>query len=326
MNKTRLFLLAAASLVVGLGAPALAQKVQSLPQPAVPDPDPSEVLDNKGIERRLQRDEKALRELRQIVLQAKAQGAPVEVKDAGPDPQVLALDARVKDLEDTLRRQTGQMEQMGHNADLAAKAAADGADSNKALQARVERLEQQLIAAGAASLGGGQGQAPPNVGPAAPAQPPQGGVGALHGGGSDSAANPDATAGGAGDESQAYRAARATLDSGDYAGGAQALQDFLQRYPSGPHTGEANYWLGRTLALRNMHAEAASAYARALKGWPQSAWAGDAVLRLSSSLVELDRKSDACKALVEFNSRYAAKSAAPLKTRAHEIRGRASCS
>ena len=330
MNKTRPFLAAAASLALSLSAPALAQKLPSLPQPAVPDPEPSEVVDNKGIERRLQRDEKALKDLRQIVLQAKAQGAPVEVKDAGPDPQVQALDARVKDLEDTLRRQTGQMEQISHNADLAAKAAADAADANKALQARVDRLEQQLIAAGAAALSGGPGQPGPGGAPGALAAPPQGGgvLGTLRGNGPapDQDVQGDPNAGGPGDEQQAYRAARASLDSGDYVGGAQALQDFLQRYPSSQRAGEANYWLGRTLALRNMHAEAASAYARALKGWPQAAWAGDAVLRLSTSLIELDRKPDACKALVEFNSRYSTKSAAALKTRARDIRSRASCS
>jgi tol-pal system protein YbgF len=148
--------------------------------------------------------------------------------------------------------------------------------------------------------------------------------------------NPAATAGkpGAGstagsggdDEAQAYRAARQTLDSGDYAGGAAALQDYLQRYPNSARAPEANYWLGRTLALRNMHAEAAGAYARALRGWPQNTWAGDAVVRLASSLVELKRGGDACKALAEFDGRYRAKAAAAIRTRAKDVAGQAGCS
>ncbi|MGZ5985334.1 MAG: hypothetical protein ACXWK7_10370, partial [Caulobacteraceae bacterium] len=107
--STRILLTTTAALAVGLAAPALAQKTPDLPQPAVPGPGAGEVLDNKGIERRLQRDEQALRELRQIVLQSKAQGNPVTVKDAGPDPEVEALRQRISDLEETLRRQTGQM-------------------------------------------------------------------------------------------------------------------------------------------------------------------------------------------------------------------------
>lgn len=334
MTHTRLLLLATASLAIGFAAPALAQKSVDLPQPAVPEADPSELMTNKGIERRMERDEKALRDLRQIVLQAKAQGNPVQVKDAGPDPQVQALEARIADLEETLRRQTGQMEETGHNAQLAAKAAADANEANKALAVRLDRIEQQLLAAGAAALSASQAaQAAPGPGAAAgpPPGPAGGGVlGTLRepangaGQSQDVQADPNA-GGGPGDEQQAYRSARQTLDSGDYVGGAQALQDYLQRYPASPRASEANYWLGRTLALRNMHAEAAAAYARSLKGWPQAVWAGDAVLRLSSSLIELQRGSDACKALSEFQTRYAAKSTAAVKTRARDIRTRAAC-
>ena len=116
------------------------------------------------------------------------------------------------------------------------------------------------------------------------------------------------------------------LDSGDYAGGGKALQDYIARYPSSPRTAEANYWLGRSLAVQNMQPDAAAAYARALKGWPQSSWAGDAVLRLSAALVEMKRADDACAALGEFERRYAAKAAATVRTRARDLRARAACS
>jgi tol-pal system protein YbgF len=341
--RSRTVLLAgAAVLVVGLAAPALAQKTPDLPQPALPDPTPDERLDNKRVETRLQREEKALRDLRQIVLKAQAQGNPVTVKEVGPDPEVEALKARVNDLEETLRRQTGQMEEIAHNAQIAAKAASDAAAANQAMAARLDRIEQPLLAAGAAALAG---QPPPHGRGPAPPPPPQdngstGGVlGTLRGNGAqprDLQDNPANTAGrpgsGAGpaasadDEAQAYKAARQTLDSGDYAGGAQALQDYLQRYPTSARAPEANYWLGRTLALRNMHAEAAGAYARALRGWPQNAWAGDAVVRLASSLVELKRGGDACKALAEFDGRYRAKAATAVRTRAKDVAGQAGCS
>jgi tol-pal system protein YbgF len=341
--STRILMTTSAVLAVGLAAPALAQKTPDLPQPAVPAPGAGEVLDNKGIERRLQRDEQALRELRQIVLQSKAQGNPVTVKDAGPDPEVEALKQRINDLEETLRRQTGQLQEAAHNAEVANKAAAEAAQANQALTQRLDRIEQPLLAAGAAAMAQqqqqqqGAGGQPGGAGFQAAPPPGPGGGGVLgsfrepgSGAGQprDIQDNPQDTAGkgAANDEPGAYRAARKVLDSGDYAGGASALKDYLDRYPASPRAPEANYWLGRTLAVQNMHAEAAGAYARALKGWPQTTWAGDAVVRLASSLVELQRNKQACAALSEFDNRYRSKATAQTRTRAKDVGGQASCS
>ncbi len=336
LKTPRLLFLTAAPLAFGLAmaasAPALAQRDQDFPQPAVPAPDPSELLSNKGIERRLERDEKEIRELRRIVLQAKAQGNPVEVKDAGPDPQVQQLQDRVNDLEQTLRRQTGQMEILSHNADVATKAASDANAANAALGARLDILQQQLQAGAAPSgASGPQAFGPQGPGPQAGSPPPaQGGSGVLGTLPANGAGGPppSAAAGapqGPDDEQGAYRQARQTLDSGDYTGGAAALQDYLQRYPTSPRAPEANYWLGRTLALRNMHAEAAAAYARALRGWPQTGWAGDAVVRLSASLVELKRSPDACRALSEYETRYGSRANPVVKARAKDVRASAAC-
>jgi tol-pal system protein YbgF len=345
MNRspTRLLLMTSAvltlTLALGQATPARAQKTPDLPQLALPDPAESERLDNKRVEARLEREEKALRDLRQIVLKAQAQGNPVTVKEAGPDPEVEALKQRISDLEETLRKLNGQLEEIAHNAQLAAKAAADAAQANQALSTRVDRIEQPLLAAGAAALAAQQQQLGAAPGPQA-APPPgpateQGGgvLGSLRERGAgqprDIQENPQDTAGKGGaasDEAAAYRAARKTLDSGDYVGGAQALEDYLQKYPTSPRAQEANYWLGRTLALRNMPADAAGAYARALKGWPQTAWASDAVVRLASSLIDLKRGSDACKALAEFDSRYRAKATAAVRGRAKDVGGQAACS
>ena len=245
LSPKHILLISSASLALGLAAPALAQKTPDLPQPALPDPAESERLDNKRVESRLQREEKALRDLRQIVLKAQAQGNPVTVKEEGPDPQVEALRQRVNDLEETLRRQTGQMEEVAHNAQLAAKAAADAAAANQILAQRLDRIEQPLLAAGAAALaqqgqGGSVGPGPQAAPPPGPAPDQGGGVlGTLRGGAGgarDLQDNPQDTAGrgGAGDEASAYRAARKTLDGGDYVGGVAALEDYLRQYPTSP--------------------------------------------------------------------------------------------
>jgi tol-pal system protein YbgF len=307
-NRQRLFASVWILGAVLICTPALAQPVG--PQQAVPPADPNELSGNRGIDRRLDRDEQTLRDLRQIVLAAKASGKPVEVKDAGPDPAISDMQSKIDDFDQTLRRLNGAVEEMQHKLDLAGAALTDAAKTNQDLAARVAKLEAAIQAL----------QAPP----AGPPPVAQGAPGPLPAGGDVATADPSAQPGGA-DEILAYRQARQVLDTGDYAGGAKALQDYLDHYPTSPRAPEANYWLGRTLALQNLHADAAAAYARSLKGWPQASWAGDAVVRLSASLIELKRADDACRALVEFDQRYAAKAGTAVKTRAKDARTRAAC-
>jgi tol-pal system protein YbgF len=307
-------MLGAVLIVAGLAGAAAAAAQPAGPQQAVPPTDPNELSGNRGYDRRLERDEQTLRDLRQIVLQAKAAGAPVTVKDAGPDPAIIDMQSKIDDFDQTLRRLNGQVEGLQHDLDLTRKALSDAADANRDLTARVVKLEglvqglqpapAQAVAPGPGAGTGVLGQLPANAVPPTADQ---------------------STAPGGADEILAYRQARQVLDTGDYAGGGAALRDYLSRYPNSPRAPEANYWLGRTLALQNMHADAAAAYARSLKGWPQSPWAGDSVVRLSASLVELKRADDACRALSEYDQRYAAKAPIAVKARARDVRARAAC-
>ena len=307
---------ALAAALISAGATSALAAPTAGPQQAVPPIDPNELSGNRGYDRRLDRDEQTLRDLRQIVLQAKAAGVPVTVKDAGPDPAIVDIQAKVDDFDQTLRRLNGQVEELQHNLDLTRKALSDATDANHDLTARVAKLEGLI-----------QASAPPPQ-PVGPAVSAGAGAGApAQASAAPSAGTPDqSSAPGGADEILSYRQARQVLDTGDYAGGAAALQDYLAHYPTSPRAPEANYWLGRTLALQNMHADAAAAYARSLKGWPQSAWAGDAVVRLSASLIELKRADDACRALSEYDQRYAAKAATAVKARAKDAHARAACS
>ncbi|HVY33065.1 MAG TPA: tetratricopeptide repeat protein [Caulobacteraceae bacterium] len=289
-----------------LTRPALAQAPGY--QQAVPPTNPNELSGDRMFDRRLDRDEQVLRDLRQIVLQAKATGAPVTVTSAGPDPAIAEMQGKIDDFAQTLQRLNGQIESLEHNLELARKGLADSADANRELSARLAKLEGAQAATPTPA-------APTSAQPGVLGQLPAGAVGAP-----DQSAAP-----GGADEILTYRQARQVLDTGDYAGGAAALQDYLARYPNSPRAAEANYWLGRTLAVRNMHPDAAAAYARALKGWPQSAWAGDAVVRLSASLIELKRADDACRAMSEYDQRYAGQAPQTLKARAKDVRTRAAC-
>ena len=61
----------------------------------------------------------------------------------------------------------------------------------------------------------------------------------------------------------------------------------MTNYPDSPRTPEARYWLGETLFVREAYGDAAGAYIGAIRGWPQTAWAPEAVVELSRSLIAL---------------------------------------
>ena len=86
----------------------------------------------------------------------------------------------------------------------------------------------------------------------------------------------------------------------------------------------ARYWLGETKFIQDDYAGAATAYLGAIRGWPQTNWAPEAVVKLAQSLVQLNKAPDACGALGEFARRYP-KAPAALKSRAAGIRAKAQC-
>lgn len=248
--------------------------------------------------KRLDRFEKELREVRQIVLQAHATGQPVEIKEAGPDPQVVALQGRLDDIDAMVRRMTGEIETLNHALEQARKDGDDSRAQMTALADRVDKLEKQAAALAPAASPALAGAAPDAGG--APAAPPPV------------------------DAKTAYAHARGLLESGDYPGAAAELQAFIDRFGDSPSAPAARYWLGETKFIQKDYQGAATAYLGAIRGWPKTSWAPEAVVKLSQSLLELGKPGDACGALGEFARRYPA--AAPsLKARAAATRAKAQC-
>jgi tol-pal system protein YbgF len=250
--------------------------------------------------KRLDRFEKELREVRQIVLQAHATGQPVEIKEAGPDPQVTALQGRIDEGDAVIRRLTGEIETLSHDVEGARKDLADSRAQTAALADRLDKLEKQVAGLTPAPL---------------PPAPPSGPV-------------PDAAPGDGvpppGDPKAAYAHARQLLENGDYPGAAVELQAYVDRYGDTPSAPAARYWLGETKFIQKDYQGAATAYLGAIRGWPKTAWAPEAVVKLSQSLLELGKPSDACGALGEFDRRYP-KAAPTLKARAAATRAKAQC-
>jgi tol-pal system protein YbgF len=272
-------------------------------------------------DRRLDRLEKQVRELRAILFQGRDTGQPVVVKPEGPDPEVTALQQQVSDLDDTIRKLNGQIEVLTHDSDEARAAANAVRDQNgelrgelKDLSDRVAKLETALAP-------------PPPPAPSQAGQPPppgQTGVLTLPSGASGAApAAPEPTP--APTAAEAYKHARALLSANDYPGAAVAFQAFIGQYPSNKEIPAAYYWLGEADSARQGYADAVPAYANALKGWPKLPWAPDATVKLARALAETSQTDKACAALAEFERRYRKEASSTVKARAAEVRTRAGC-
>ena len=282
---------------------------------------PARAQSDDAATKRFERIERQLREVRDIVLQARSTGQPVEIKMAGPDPEMATLRTRIDDLELTLRQTTGQIDSLSQELAKTRRDLKALESDNRALQDRMAAAEGQLAsAAQAASQTASQAAksapeaASATKAPAPVAVPkPQAAVKAPTG------------ANAAGERTAAFQRAKQLLLDGQFPAASAAFQDYVDQYgdtaPNGP---EARYWLGETLFIRGSYADAASAYIGAIRGWPPTVWGAEAVVKLSMSLVELNRIPDACRTLDEFGRRYPA--AAPAtKARADKARLRAKC-
>ena len=281
--------------------------------------------------------EKQVRELRAIVFQGRDTGQPVEVRPAGPDPAVTSLEQRVDGVDDTIRQIKGQLEVLTHDVDEARQNAAAVRDQNGQLQGqlkdlgdRVARLESQLAPGAGANLP----PSPSNIPP--PPPPPTDATAAAQASDTGRLGDPSSTPGAAPPPptvgpappttaADSYRAARALLTAGDYAGASNAFQNYLTHYPNAKNTPEAYYWLGESDYAREDYADATPAYARALKGWPKLAWSPDATVKLARALAETNRPPEACAALAEFDHRYHAAASPTVKAKAEAVRSRAKC-
>ncbi|MCR5874434.1 tol-pal system protein YbgF [Phenylobacterium sp. J426] len=237
--------------------------------------------------RRVERMEKVVRELRGIVFQMRDTGKPVVVQPADTDARMEELSSRIGDLEQTLRRLNGTLETTTFELEQAKR-------ENGALRTQLQSMSDKLAAIEQAATAAPSGGVPP------PPPPPVG--------------NP----------TDAFARARQLMLSGDYDGAETAFAGFVEAFPDHQRTPEARYWLGKTQSVRGAHTDAAAAYLAAIRGWPQTSWAPDAVVELARSLVALKKPQDACRTLAELPKRYP-KAPANITSRAASTRTQAKC-
>jgi TolA-binding protein len=250
-------------------------------------------LDDRSA-KRLDRMEKVVRELRAIIFQGRETGAPVVVQPADTESQIGALSDKLGDLDHTLTRLNGEMEVIRHDLDETRRESNDLRVENATLKARLDADDKLL-------------QSPAVQSPAQPLVAPAQGL------------NDQPV-----DAATALAAARSLLVSGDAAGAEAALRTFLDRYGDGPLGPEGRYFLGRVLIARQAWPDAATADIGAIRGWPKTRWAPDAVLDLARALTAMNKPADACQALDELARRYPAPSP-QVQTAAAALRAQAKC-
>ena len=277
----------------------------------------------------MQRLEQQVKELRAIVFQGRDTGQPVVVKPAGPDPDVVAIGQKVDEQNERIRSLTGQIETLQHDLDESRRTTeqlkADADTRGHAVDDRLARLEAQTATGGVPAPAAA---VDPNAAPGPALNPRQARSAALtanayagdnsqFGGGASGAAAPAA--------GDAFQASYKKLTDADYPGAQAGFEGWLAANPTSPRAGEARYYVGQSLYMRESYADAARAYAQALRGWPKTKWAPEATVKLAQSLAQVNDGGHACAALAEFDRRYAKDALPATKARAKTTRAAAKC-
>lgn len=244
--------------------------------------------------RALDRLDRNVRRLERAVTQRNAAGQPVLLE---PDPETIALqgqtqnlDRRLSDMEATVQRVNADLERLTFAVD-------EARDDNAALRRRLSDAERRIGELERAAEAARE----------------------------EAALNGPITANSpTGDAAQDLTAA-VSLARTDARRGARALETVVVTWPDTPQAREANLRLGDLRAAADDDAGAVQAWAAALQGWPRAAWAAETTLKLAEGLIATDRRAQACGALGEFTRRYAEGAPAALRTRAGQLRTRASC-
>jgi TolA-binding protein len=201
------------------------------------------------------------------------------------DVRIRELSDRVSDLEKAIKDLNGQVEAAARGADLAR-------GDVKSLQDRMNSPQPASptpvpVAAGPAAAA---------TAPRSPAVPAENGL----------------TLG------------RQQLQGGDPRTAEATLTTWLASAPGDPKAGEGAYLRGRARSQQSAWADAAADYITALKGWPTTWWAPDAVVELARALGRLGKTAESCQALDTLTARYPAASEG-ARTRAAAVSAQSRC-
>ena len=161
--------------------------------------------------------------------------------------------------------------------------------------------------------------AEPAPSPAAPAASGGSRSGALPGGGAPVrvAANTSPQA------QSAYDQAYTAYTQRNYRAAADGFEQFMQRYPSDPLAGSAQFWLAESAFTGGDFRKAADIYLKTASNYPDNEKAAESLLKLGISLKRLGENDAACSTFSELGKRYP--NASALLQRADTEKRRSNC-
>jgi tol-pal system protein YbgF len=247
------------------------------------------------------------------------------------DASLAQLNQRVGDLEDSLRRLTGQMEMLDHKLnDVDARIDRMQKDFDyKICTMTAQQLgtDQNSLACGGAETASpppspaqGNTAPPPANGANAPKNlaPPPGVLGQIPSntpmpipppaGVSDGSAPPPA----ASPNRPQFDAAMTQLSKGQYDEARAAFRSFADTNPQDALTPQAVYWVGAIAYVQKNYPDAARAFVEEIKKYGNSPRAPDSMLKLGLSLIAMNQKSQGCTTLEALHSKYPEASPAVL--------------
>ena len=252
--------------------------------------------------------------------------APAFAQQGGVGPN---YETRLSSLEDQMRALNGQVEQLSFQIRRVDQALQRFQSDVDARLTKLESAQQAPVAVPPPT--------PTSVSPpAASAEPPaeaNGSLGALktqNGRVTGGSVNPTATPlpdtppdYGLTPQEQ-YDRAFDILRKADYAEAEKAFKTFIEKNPKDKLLENAKYWYGETLYVQNKYNESAVAFVDAYQQNMQGPKAPDCLLKLSLSLIALNKNSDACTTLAELKSKYPNASTS-VRSRAAEERTKLKC-
>lgn len=253
----------------------------------------------------------------------KAARASAAQHEQAQDANIATLNQRAGDIDDQLRKLTGQIEVLNHRLDE--------------MDQRIDRMKKdfdyKLCTMSAQQLGGASGQpsaipcaggaAAPSAamppmqqqGDAAPPTgvthlaPPPGVLGTLS---PQDAAPPQpaevppqpAPQFAGNDTHSQFQAAMNMLAKQQYDAASASLQTFVATNPKAPEAPDAFYWIGSVAYLQKDYPSAAHAFAEVVKKYPASPKGADSMLKLGQSFIAMNQKDEGCTALRALPARY----------------------
>jgi tol-pal system protein YbgF len=243
------------------------------------------------------------------------QPAPHPLVDLAPSQNATVMQ-RVDDIEEPMRRLTGQLEEFQHSVDQ--------------LSQRTDRLQRQLDFLEQSKANDQTAALPqPNEDLTGRAAPPPargqqfGTLGTLPPGNRN--APPPQRDFQFGDEQGDFDGAMALLTRGQYDRASDAFRGFVDSYPDSELAPQALYWNADiAYSTRKDYPAAARDFAELLKKYPGAQRAPESMLKLGLSLLALGQKQEGCAALAALPAKYP--NAAPaIAARARAERRTAAC-